>query len=173
LLLDPKTRAFYEARGWDLAEWLDLGIGFDNAVMDDIPGVTLAFHLCRGNQGSRWLAEGGYDPIAEAVFQGIHAERLMLEYDDERSGTFDPLVHVPDDKTVVLGLVTTKRGALEDADDLARRIDEAARVVPLERLALSPQCGFATSVGGNNLTIDEQRRKLERMVETARRVWGD
>ena len=173
LLLDPKTRAFYEARGWNLEQWLDLGIGFDNAVMDDIPGVTFAFHLCRGNQGSRWLAEGGYDPIAEAVFQGIHAGRLMLEYDDERSGTFDPLVHVPDDKTVVLGLVTTKHGGLEDADDLARRIDEAARIVPLDRLALSPQCGFATSIGGNNLTVDEQRRKLERMVETARRVWGD
>ena len=140
--------------------------------MEGIEGVTFSFHLCRGNQGSRWLVEGGYDTIARQVFQGIKAQRLMLEYDDERSGDFTPLADVPDDKTVVLGLVTTKSGALEDPDVLARRIDEAARYIPLERLAISPQCGFATSIGGNALTIDEQRAKMEVMCSVARRVWG-
>ncbi|MEE2979936.1 MAG: hypothetical protein VYA71_00135, partial [Pseudomonadota bacterium] len=106
------------------------------------------------------------------VFQGIKAHRLMLEYDDERSGSFTPLAEVPHDKTVVLGLVTTKTGALEDPDELARRIDQAARYIPLERLAISPQCGFATSIGGNALTIDEQRAKLDVLCGVARRVWG-
>jgi 5-methyltetrahydropteroyltriglutamate--homocysteine methyltransferase len=172
LLIDPKTRAFYEDQGWSIDDWLDLGIGLDNQLMEGIEGVTFSFHLCRGNQGSRWLVEGGYDTIARPVFQGIKAHRLMLEYDDERSGDFTPLADVPDDKTVVLGLVTTKSGALEDPDALARRIDDAARYIPLERLAISPQCGFATSIGGNALTIDEQRAKLEVMCGVARRVWG-
>jgi len=172
LLIDPKTRAFYEDQGWSINDWLELGIGLDNQLMEGIEGVTFSFHLCRGNQGSRWLVEGGYDTIARQVFQGIKAQRLMLEYDDERSGDFTPLSDVPDDKTVVLGLVTTKSGALEDPDVLARRIDEAARYIPLERLAISPQCGFATSIGGNALTIDEQRAKMEVMCSVARRVWG-
>ena len=173
LLIDPRTRAFYEEQGWSVAEWLDLGIDLDNRLMEGIgEDVTFSFHLCRGNQGSRWLAEGGYEAIARPIFQGIKAQRLMLEYDDERSGDFTPLDEVPADKTVVLGLVTTKHGALEDADALARRIDEAARHVPLERLAISPQCGFATSVVGNALSIDEQRAKLELLCEAAERVWG-
>ena len=173
LLIDPRTRAFYEEQGWSVAEWLDLGICLNNRLMEGIgEDVTFSFHECRGNQGSRWLTEGGYEAIARPIFQGIKAQRQMLEYDDERSGDFTPLDEVPADKTVVLGLVTTKHGVLEDADALARRIDEAARHVPLERLAISPQCGFATSVVGNALSIDEQRAKLELLCEVAERVWG-
>jgi 5-methyltetrahydropteroyltriglutamate--homocysteine methyltransferase len=172
LLLDDATRAFYEARGWTLEQWLDLGIGLDNAVMEGAPGVTFGFHLCRGNQGSRWLAEGGYERIAAPLFGRVRAQRLMLEYDDARSGGFEPLAQVRDDAIVVLGLVTTKRPQLESADDLVARIEEAARIVPLERLAISPQCGFATSVLGNNLAPADQARKLARVAEVARRVWG-
>jgi 5-methyltetrahydropteroyltriglutamate--homocysteine methyltransferase len=144
----------------------------DNAVMGGFPGVTFGFHLCRGNQGSRWLVEGGYDPIARPIFQGIRAQRLLLEYDDARSGTFDPLAAVPADKTVVLGLVTTKTPRMETPKLLTSRIHEAARFVPLERLAISPQCGFATSVGGNAISPSDQTRKLRVLCETARAVWG-
>jgi 5-methyltetrahydropteroyltriglutamate--homocysteine methyltransferase len=172
LLLDPKTRAFYEEQGWGLDTWLARGIELDNYVMDGHPGVTFAFHLCRGNQGSRWLVAGSYEPIARQVFRGVHAERLMLEYDDERSGGFEPLAHVPEDKTAVLGLVTTKSGRRETVEGLEARIREASAYVPLERLAISPQCGFATSVIGNTVTEDDERYKLRTLVETAERVWG-
>ena len=172
LLLDPATRAFYESRGWTLDEWLHMGIELDNALMEGFPGVTFGFHLCRGNQASRWLVEGGYDSIARPIFQGIRAERLLLEYDDARSGSFEPLGCVPDDKMVVLGLVTTKRADLETPEDLVRGIEEASRFVPLERLALSPQCGFATSILGNALSMDDERRKLDLICEVARRVWA-
>ena len=172
LLLDPATRAFYESRGWTLDEWLHMGIELDNALMEGFPGVTFGFHLCRGNQASRWLVEGGYDSIARPIFQGIRAERLLLEYDDARSGSFEPLGCVPDDKMVVLGLVTTKRADLETPEDLVRGIEEASRFVPLERLALSPQCGFATSILGNALSVDDERRKLDLICEVARRVWA-
>ncbi len=171
LLLEPATRAFYEARGWTLDQWLGLGIELDNAVMKGLAGVTFGFHLCRGNQGSRWLVEGAYDLIAKPIFEGIRADRFLLEYDDERSGSFDALRYVPDDKMVVLGLVTTKRPGLEDPEDLVRRIEEAARFVPLERLALSPQCGFSTSIVGNKLSVEDQERKLRLICDTARRVW--
>jgi 5-methyltetrahydropteroyltriglutamate--homocysteine methyltransferase len=172
LLIDPETRAFYERQGWDLDRWLRRGIEMDNAVIGGFPTVTFGFHLCRGNQHSRWLVEGGYDPIATPIFQGIRAQRLLLEYDDERSGTFEPLAAVPADKTVVLGLVTTKAPRAETPEDLERRIREASRFVPLERLAISPQCGFATSIGGNAITLDDEKRKLRVMCETARAVWG-
>ena len=172
LLLDPETRAFYESRGWTLEKWLDLGIELDNAVMGDIPGVTFGFHLCRGNQKSRWLVEGGYEAIAEPIFRGIRAHRLLLEYDDARSGSFAPLAYVPDDRMVVLGLVSTKRPALEEPEFLTRRIDEAARYVDKDRLALSPQCGFSTSIIGNELSIKDEKAKLQLVTETARRVWG-
>ncbi len=172
LLLDPKTRAFYESRGWTLERWLDLGIALDNEVMADLPGVTFGLHLCRGNQGSRWLVEGGYEAIAAPIFRRVRAGRLLLEYDDARSGSFAPLAHVPDDRTVVLGLVSTKHAALEDPGLLLRRIDEAARHIDRERLALSPQCGFATSILGNDLSPAEQAAKLRLVAETARRAWG-
>ena len=172
LLLDPATRAFYEARGWTLNQWLDLGIALDNAVIAGSPGVTFAFHLCRGNQGSRWLVAGGYELIAKPIFQGIAADRLMLEYDDARSGGFAPLAELPDDKIAVLGLVTTKHGSLEAQPDLIDRIREASRYVALERLAISPQCGFATSIIGNNLSIEAQNRKLALVAATAREVWA-
>jgi 5-methyltetrahydropteroyltriglutamate--homocysteine methyltransferase len=171
LLLDPATREFYEARGWTLAQWLDLGIALDNAVIDGFADLTFGFHLCRGNQGSRWLVAGGYELIAKPIFQGIAADRLMLEYDDDRSGGFEPLVDVPDDKVAVLGLVTTKRADLEPQADLVGRIREASRYVALERLAISPQCGFATSIVGNNLSIEAQNRKLALVAATAREVW--
>jgi 5-methyltetrahydropteroyltriglutamate--homocysteine methyltransferase len=172
LLLEERTRAFYEARGWDMDRWLSRGIELDNHVMGGHPGVTFAFHLCRGNQGSRWLVSGSYEPFARRIFGGIGAERLMLEYDDERSGGFEPLVHVPDDKIAVLGLVTTKTSRRESPDELEARILEASRFVPLERLAVSPQCGFATSVIGNSISVEDEEHKLRAIVETTERVWG-
>jgi 5-methyltetrahydropteroyltriglutamate--homocysteine methyltransferase len=172
LLLDPKTRAFYEGQGWTLERWLQHGIELDNAVIDGFPGITFGFHLCRGNQGSRWLTEGSYGLIAKPIFRGIHAHRLLLEYDDERSGNFEPLQEVPDDKMVVLGLVTTKTPRPETVAGLTARIKEASQFVSLERLALSPQCGFATSVIGNRISLDDQKRKLKTICETAQAVWS-
>jgi 5-methyltetrahydropteroyltriglutamate--homocysteine methyltransferase len=172
LLLDPATRAFYEAQGWTVEQYLRQGIELDNAVMAGFPEVTFGFHLCRGNQGSRWLVEGGYDLIARPIFQGIHAQRLLLEYDDERSGSFEPLKEVPDDKMVVLGLVTTKSPRRETPAELTQRIQEASQFIDLERLALSPQCGFSTSIVGNNISVEDQKRKLKTIVETAQVVWG-
>ena len=173
LLLDPKTRRFYEERGWDFDRWMSRGVELDNHVIGDHPGVTFAFHLCRGNQGSRWLVSGSYEPLARRIFGGINAERLMLEYDDERSGGFEPLAHVPEDKVAVLGLVTTKSPRRETVEDLEARLGEASRFVPPERLALSPQCGFATSIVGNALSVEDEEYKLRTIVETAERVWGD
>jgi len=173
LLLEGKTRAFYEARGWDLDRWLTRGVELDNHVIGDHPGVTFAFHLCRGNQGSRWLVSGSYGPLAQRIFGGVNADRLMLEYDDERSGGFEPLAHVPEEKVAVLGLVTTKSPRPETPEELEARLREAASYLPLERLALSPQCGFATSVIGNAVTVEDEQRKLRAIAETARRVWGE
>ncbi|MGH3326524.1 MAG: cobalamin-independent methionine synthase II family protein [Streptomycetales bacterium] len=172
LLIDPGWRAFYEERGWPLARWLSYGIELDNAVIAAGRPATFGFHLCRGNQHSRWLVAGGYDAIAREVFGGVHADRLLLEYDDERSGTFDPLQAVPDDKVVVLGLVTTKTPRAETEGELAARTREAARVIDLERLAVGTQCGFATSVQGNALTVDDERRKLATLVRTAELVFA-
>jgi 5-methyltetrahydropteroyltriglutamate--homocysteine methyltransferase len=172
LLIDPATRAFYESQGWSLERWLDRGIELDNAVIDAAPGVTFGFHLCRGNQGSRWLVSGGYDPIAARVFRGVRADRLLLEYDDERSGGFEPLREVPDDRMVVLGLVTTKSSRRETVEELERRTREAAQHIDLERLAISPQCGFATSVIGNAITVDDERAKLRTIAEAAAGIWG-
>lgn len=172
LLLDPKTRAFYEDRGWDLDTWLARGIELDNHVLGDHEGLTTAFHLCRGNQGSRWLVSGSYEPLARRIFGGVNADRMMLEYDDERSGGFEPLAHVPEDKVAVLGLVTTKTSRRETPEELESRIREAAAYAPLERLAISPQCGFATSVIGNAISFEDQEYKLRAVAETAERVWG-
>ncbi len=172
LLLDPQTRAFYESQGWPLEKYLARGIEMDNAVIGHFPGVTFSFHLCRGNQGSRWLVAGGYDLIAKPIFQRIKAQRLMLEYDDERSGGFEPLRDVPEEKTAVLGLVTTKTPRQETVAELTARIHEAAQFIDLERLALSPQCGFATSVMGNAITMADQQYKLGIIVKTAEAIWG-
>ncbi len=172
LLVDPDWRAFYEERGWTADSWIAYGLERDNAVIAAAPEVTFGFHLCKGNQDSRWLVAGGYDDIARPVFRGVDADRLLLEYDDERSGGFEPLAEVPDDKVVVLGLVTTKTPRLEDAGELEARVHDAARFTGLDRLAVSPQCGFSTSVVGNALSIDDQRHKLRLVCEVAERVWG-
>jgi 5-methyltetrahydropteroyltriglutamate--homocysteine methyltransferase len=172
LLVDPGYRDFYESRGWPADRWLELGLELDNLVIGDHRHVTFGFHLCRGNQASRWLVAGGYDWLAERIFPRVRAQRLLLEYDDERSGDFAPLAAVPDDKVVVLGLVTTKSGRRETVDELSARIKEAGRFVPLERLALSPQCGFATSIVGNALSVDDERAKLRTIAETAEAVWS-
>jgi len=134
--------------------------------------MAVCVHMCRGNAFSTWLAEGGYDPVAEVIFNEINVDGFFLEYDTPRAGSFAPLRFVPKGKMIVLGLVTTKHGRLENKDDLKRRIDEAARYVPIEQLALSPQCGFASGAAGNKLSHDDQRAKLELIVQTAREVWG-
>jgi len=173
LLIDPSTRAFYEEQAGSIARWLERALELDNAVMRAAPPeVTFGFHLCRGNQASRWLAEGSYDPIAPVLFRNVNARRILLEYDDARSGSFEPLRHMPEDKVVVLGLVTTKTPRRETREELTERIHEASRYVPLDRLALSPQCGFASSVIGNRISMEDQKRKLQLVVETARAVWG-
>jgi 5-methyltetrahydropteroyltriglutamate--homocysteine methyltransferase len=172
LLLDPAYRDFYESRGWPADRWLDLGLELDNLVIGNHPHVTFGMHLCRGNQASRWLVSGGYDWLAGRIFPKVRAERLLLEYDDQRSGDFEPLREVPEDKTVVLGLVTTKTARRETVEELSGRVREAARHIELERLALSPQCGFATSVLGNALGVEDERAKLRTIVETAAKVWG-
>jgi 5-methyltetrahydropteroyltriglutamate--homocysteine methyltransferase len=172
LLVDPTWRDFYASRGWPAERWLELGLELDRLVMQPRPGLTWGFHLCRGNQASRWLVSGGYEWLAERVFPRLQIERLLLEYDDERSGGFEPLAHVPEETVCVLGLVTTKTGRRETVAELESRIREASRIVPLERLALSPQCGFATSVVGNALTVEDQAAKLRTIADTARAVWG-
>jgi 5-methyltetrahydropteroyltriglutamate--homocysteine methyltransferase len=172
--VDPKWREWIRTEmGLDPDAALDEAVRADNACLEVArpPGVTLAIHLCRGNNRSHWYAEGGYDPIAEKLFGTLRVDRFLLEYDDERSGTFEPLRFVPRGKTVVLGLVSTKRPALESKGELVRRIQAAARHVPLEHLALSPQCGFASTMEGNLLSEDEQWAKLGLVVETAREVW--
>jgi len=171
-LLDESIREGYRKRGSDPDRMLDACIELDNAIIEGHTGMTFGIHICRGNYRSMFYASGGYDRIAAQVFRRSRFDRFLLEYDDERSGTFEPLRHVPDDRTVVLGLVSTKKGRLESANELETRIADAARVVPLERLALSPQCGFASTSEGNRLSVDEQRRKLELVGETARRVWS-
>jgi 5-methyltetrahydropteroyltriglutamate--homocysteine methyltransferase len=172
LLLDPHTRTFYEEQAGNVAWWLERAIELENAVMSAASGVTFGFHLCRGNQASRWLAQGSYEPIAPVLFPKIKAQRLLLEYDDARSGSFAPLRHIPDDKIVVLGLVTTKTSRLETRNELTERIREAAQYVPLDRLALSPQCGFASSIFGNRISVEDQKQKLQLVAATARSVWG-
>jgi 5-methyltetrahydropteroyltriglutamate--homocysteine methyltransferase len=144
-----------------------------NRSLSDRPqDMVVCMHLCRGNFQSAWVAEGSYDPVAELLFNGIDVDGYFLEYDTPRAGNFEPLRFVPKGKTVVLGLVTSKQGTLESKDELKRRIDEAARYVPLEQLALSPQCGFSSTVEGNLLGIEEQYAKLRLVVEVARDVWG-
>jgi 5-methyltetrahydropteroyltriglutamate--homocysteine methyltransferase len=170
-LLDPALREGYRQRGSDPDRLIDACIEMDNAAIGRHPGVTFALHICRGNNQSMFYASGGYGPIAR-VFRGAKFERFLLEYDDERSGGFEPLRAMPEDREVVLGLVTSKKPRLESVAELRQRIDEAAAIVPLARLALSPQCGFASTMEGNRITPEDQRLKLERVAETARVVWG-
>jgi 5-methyltetrahydropteroyltriglutamate--homocysteine methyltransferase len=173
--IDPKWRDWIRTEMQvEPNELLDESIRADNACLDAArrPGVTLGLHLCRGNNRSHWYAEGGYDVIAEKLFGSLNVDRFLLEYDDDRSGTFAPLRFVPQGKTVALGLISTKRPQLENGDALIRRIQDAARYVPLEHLALSPQCGFASTMEGNLLTEEEQWAKMRLVVETAHRVWG-
>jgi len=172
--VDPEARERLRQRGIDPDRALDEGLAADNACLEGLAreGATLAMHICRGNSRSRWIAEGGYEPIAEKLFGGLQVDTLLLEYDTDRSGGFEPLRFVPPGTNVVLGLVTTKEPTLESVDTLRQHIDEAAKYVPLENLALSPQCGFASVAAGNLLSVDDQRRKLALVVETARAVWG-
>jgi 5-methyltetrahydropteroyltriglutamate--homocysteine methyltransferase len=158
--------------GLDTETWLGQMIDRDNQLIDAFPDVTWAVHLCRGNHRSMWSVEGGYDTIAEQLFTTLHCDRIFAEYDSPRAGTFEPLRFVPDDKTLVLGLITTKEPELEDADQLKGRIEEASKYIPLERLALSPQCGFASTLPGNLVTFDDQRAKLELLGKVAHEVWG-
>ena len=173
-LNDPAQRAEIAGRGED-AEHLHLRYirQVNDAIAGRPDGMAVTTHMCRGNFRSSWAAEGGYDFVAEALFSELNVDGFFLEYDDERSGGFEPLRFVPKGKMVVLGLVTTKRGALEDPDALKRRIDEAAKVVPLDQLCLSPQCGFSSTVEGNELTQKEQAAKLRLIVQTAHDVWGE
>jgi 5-methyltetrahydropteroyltriglutamate--homocysteine methyltransferase len=171
--VDPQNRAAFESWGHDMAAELVADAEIDSAVFEGVRGLTRAIHICRGNApGGRWLANGGYESIAPQVFPRLtNYDRLLLEYDTPRAGDFSPLRHVRPDTTVVLGLLTTKQGALEDAGAIEARIREATRHVPLERFALSPQCGFASGEGGNPLTPEQQEAKLRRVGEVARKVW--
>lgn len=170
-LIDPAIREGYRKRGNDPDRLLERCIELDNAVIGDHPGVTFGIHLCRGNNQSRYYASGGYDPIT-AVFSRTKFNRFLLEYDDQRSGGFAPLQHVPEDRTVVLGLVTTKKPKLESKAELKQRIEDAAKYIPVERLALSTQCGFASTEEGNLISPADQAAKLRLVAETAREVWG-
>jgi methionine synthase II (cobalamin-independent) len=171
-LCDPQLRASVKARGDDPDELPRAYAALINHVIDGRPSdLTIAVHLCRGNFRSAWVAEGSYEPVAEVLFNELNVDAYFLEYDDERSGDFAPLRFVPATKTIVLGLVTTKVGALETAKDLTDRIQQASRYVPLEQMCLSPQCGFSSTVEGNQITDDQQWAKLERIVATARDVW--
>jgi 5-methyltetrahydropteroyltriglutamate--homocysteine methyltransferase len=170
------SEEFAALTGIPPAVMLDMTISIDAAVVAAAkaknPDATVAMHFCRGNNRSAWMAQGSYEPVAERLFGEVGVDRFLLEYDSERSGGFEPLRFMPADKTVVLGLISTKTPVLESPDDLRRRIDEAAAYLPLENLAISPQCGFASTASGNLLTIDQERAKLELVVQTAAKVWS-
>jgi methionine synthase II (cobalamin-independent) len=172
--VDEQLREFLRGQGLDMDHWVDEAIATDNACLEPAANSASirALHLCRGNSQGRWLANGGYEPIAERLFNLVQADRFLLEYDSECAGGFEPLRFVPKGKMVVLGLVSTKSKELESQDDLLRRIEEAAQYVPMEQLAISPQCGFATVSVGNSFTHDDQQRKLQLVVDTAEKVWG-
>jgi 5-methyltetrahydropteroyltriglutamate--homocysteine methyltransferase len=172
MLCDEKVREKLRAQAIDPDALLRRYVKLINQALAGRPaGMTLGMHLCRGNYKGQWMAEGGYDPIAEMLFNGIDVDVFFLEYDSPRAGDFAPLRHVPKSKSVVLGLITTKTPESPSADALKRRIGEAAKFMPLDRLALSPQCGFASSVGGNPVTVEDERRKLGLVVEVADAVW--
>jgi 5-methyltetrahydropteroyltriglutamate--homocysteine methyltransferase len=172
-LNDPAQREYLSGRGEDTAHLHETYVrNINNALAGRPEGLTITTHLCRGNFRSSWAAEGGYDYVAETLFAGLEVDGFFLEYDDARSGGFEPLRFVPQGKMVVLGLVTSKRGELESKDELRRRIEEASRFVAIEQLCLSPQCGFSSTVEGNAVSYEDQVAKLELIVETAAEVWG-
>jgi len=175
--IDPSASG--ASRGLDPRQTVEQAIIIDSFIVRYIkrlnPDVTVGMHICRGNYRSSWMAQGSYEPVAERLFNEVPVDRFLLEYDTERAGGFEPLRFVPrgtSAPTVVLGLVTTKVPRLEDQDELCRRVEEAARYVPLENLAISPQCGFASGSLGNLITVDDERRKLDLVVSTAGQVWG-
>jgi 5-methyltetrahydropteroyltriglutamate--homocysteine methyltransferase len=170
--VDEPSKQQMRDRGENPAENFSRSLKADAAVIANFPGVTFGIHLCRGNQRSMWHREGSYDAIAEQLFTELPHDRFLLEYDSPRAGSFAPLRFLPKGKVAVLGLVSTKVPEMESVDALKRRIDEAAKIIPLEQLAISPQCGFASDVVGNLISADDQKRKLEIVVETARQVWG-
>jgi 5-methyltetrahydropteroyltriglutamate--homocysteine methyltransferase len=172
-MCDENIRNILRDRGDNPEKLSALYVDLINRIVEDRPeDMTVAVHFCRGNSMGRWVAEGGYDPIAEIVFGGLQADALFMEYDTPRAGDFSPLRYVAKDKTVVLGLVSTKHGEMETPDDLKRRIDEAAKYIPIERLCLSPQCGFASRDKGNPITIEDEIAKLSLVVDVATDVWG-
>jgi 5-methyltetrahydropteroyltriglutamate--homocysteine methyltransferase len=170
-LTDPELREAFRERGSDPDAMIDAGIEMDNAIIGGFPGVTFGLHICRGNNVSKFYASGSYEPLTR-IFTRSRFGRFLLEYDDERSGGFEPLRDVPEDRVIVLGLVTTKKPRLEEPDALRGRIEDAARFVPLDRLALSPQCGFASVIAGNNISPAEQAAKLALVSDVATKVWG-
>jgi 5-methyltetrahydropteroyltriglutamate--homocysteine methyltransferase len=173
-LCDDKMRAAALSRGDDPNELAHRYANFINLVVAQKPaGMTMAMHLCRGNFKSTHAAAGNYEPVAEALLSEMNIDAYFLEYDDDRSGDFRPLRFLPKGKTMVLGLVTTKFGQMESKDTLKRRIDETAKYVPMEQLALSPQCGFSSTVHGNNIAVEDQKNKLRLVIETANEVWGE
>ena len=173
MLCDAKIQARVAAAGLEPARLLETYISAINlSVAARPPGMTIGLHLCKGNYKGHWMAEGSYDAVAEQLFGETDVDAFFLEYESERAGGFAPLRHVPNDKTVILGLISSKRPELEPLDLLRRRVDEASRHIALDRLGVSPQCGFASSVGGNPLSLDDERRKLARVVELADAVWG-
>jgi 5-methyltetrahydropteroyltriglutamate--homocysteine methyltransferase len=171
LLIDDQYRSFYTDEKNGIEGVLDQWIGWDNRVIEGLDEATIGMHLCRGNQGSRWLAEGSYEPLAERLFNGLTVDRFLLEYDDERSGSYRPLEYMPAGNRTFLGLISTKHAELEDVDAVRKEVDEASEFHPKSELGLSTQCGFASSTMGNKLTIADQEKKLGRLVEAADRIW--
>jgi 5-methyltetrahydropteroyltriglutamate--homocysteine methyltransferase len=173
-LCDPKMRAAAAERGEDPNELPKTYAALINSVIDNRPAdLLVGIHLCRGNYRSTWFAEGGYEPVAEILFNEINVDRYLLEYDDERSGDFAPLRFVPKNKKVVLGIISSKKRELETIDEMAKRIDEAAKYMPIENLCVSPQCGFSSTHHGNDMSHDDQWKKMELVVKTAEKVWGE
>jgi 5-methyltetrahydropteroyltriglutamate--homocysteine methyltransferase len=172
-LCDVKMRAAAVERGDNPDELPRTYAALINAAIDDRPDdLVIAVHLCRGNFRSQWFAEGGYEPVAEVLFNDLNVDAYFLEYDDERSGDFSPLRFVPDNKVVVLGIISSKLPQLQSTTDLAKRIDEAAKYMPIENMCVSPQCGFSSTSHGNEITEDDQWAKLQLVVDTAREVWN-
>lgn len=170
--VDPTSLAWMEERHWDPASALSRGIAADNALIEDFPNTTFGLHICRGNAAGKWHREGAYDDIAEQLFSELRYQRLLLEYDTDRAGSFEPLRFVPKGTIAVLGLVSTKSDVVEDRDVILRRIEEASQYLPIEQLAISPQCGFASGIAGNPLAEDVQWQKLELVRDIAEIVWG-